>query len=702
MKMFEFRSDDLYVSVDPAAGRISSLVLKGKERLAGSAPLFRLGLRDPKGEQNVLTAYDARAFLPAADGGVYGDFEKYPGLSVSVSLRRGEIGRELEWRIAVDNVPSDILAEWVDFPLLVLPATADNDPDGTGGRILLPYNEGVLVSDAERRETTDFRHSEPGYPSLGNYWVFPNMLCSQFMAYLWDDCGLYIGAHDPNRGLKQLDFYPAGGGVALQLRLYTGTDPGEAYRPGFPVVWSVTGGQWQSAADRYRAWFETHLPPDVRKITDNTDLPDWYSDLPLVVSYPVRGIHDMDEMAPNKLYPYAEALPLLEDIAAATGSRLLVLLMHWEGTAPWAPPYVWPPFGGEDEFNAFTDALHTRGMLLGVYCSGFGYTEKSNLIESYDRSGEIAAKGLTRAMCAGPDGVVRISRICTGQRSGYDICPASELGRGILDEAYAPLFGSGLDYAQILDQNHGGGQYLCFSRAHGHPAAPGAWMTANMRAMLSGWKRRIAKRPDASRMLLGCESAAAEPFIGNLEFSDNRFELNYYFGVPVPLYAYVYHEYLRNFMGNQVSLPFPRSEDTLRDRIAYSFCAGDAPTLVLTPEGELSPAWGTRDFSNLPDKAAVLKFIANLTRFYRTEARQYLFGGRMIEPLPLECGGREIECLYWGNRVTLPDVCTSAWEASDGSRAQVVVNPGLAPASFSLAGNAYTLEPLGTMLVPIE
>ena len=122
----------------------------------------------------------------------------------------------------------------------------------------------------------------------------------------------------------------------------------------------------------------------------------------------------------------------------------------------------------------------------------------------------------------------------------------------------------------------------------------------------------------------------------------------------------------------------------------------------MTPEGELSPAWGTRDFSNLPDKAAVLKFIANLTRFYRTEARQYLFGGRMIEPLPLECGGREIECLYWGNRVTLPDVCTSAWEASDGSRAQVVVNPGLAPASFSLAGNAYTLEPLGTMLVPIE
>ena len=32
----------------------------------------------------------------------------------------------------------------------------------------------------------------------------------------------------------------------------------------------------------------------------------------------------------------------------------------------------------------------------------------------------------------------------------------------LLDEAYAPLFEeSGLDYVQILDQNHGGGQYFC-------------------------------------------------------------------------------------------------------------------------------------------------------------------------------------------------------------------------------------------------
>ena len=187
--------------------------------------------------------------------------------------------------------------------------------------------------------------------------------------------------------------------------------------------------------------------------------------------------------------------------------------------------------------------------------------------------------------------------------------------------------------------------------------------------------------------------------MGNLPFSDNRFELNYFYGTPVPLYAYIYHEYLRNFMGNQCCLPLPIAEDTLRDRIAYAFCAGDVPTLVLTPEGELSPAWSTRDFSHLPDKTAALRFIANLSRFYREEARPYLYGGRMVAPLPLECAGRELECLYWGHRVTLPAVCTSAWEAADGSRAQLVVNPGLSPATFTLGGNTHTLELLAAKLI---
>ena len=138
----------------------------------------------------------------------------------------------------------------------------------------------------------------------------------------------------------------------------------------------------------------------------------------------------MDDMRPNGFFPYINALPYIEEIAEATQARILALLMHWEGTAPWAPPYVWPPYGGEQAFNELRDALHRQGHLLGVYCSGFGWTYQSNLTD-YNRIDEWNSGAVKEAMCAGPDGQIAISNICTGQRSGYDLCPASEKAREI-------------------------------------------------------------------------------------------------------------------------------------------------------------------------------------------------------------------------------------------------------------------------------
>lgn len=51
-------------------------------------------------------------------------------------------------------------------------------------------------------------------------------------------------------------------------------------------------------------------------------------------------------------------------------------------------------------------------------------------------------------MCHSPQNKPEISKICTGQRRGYDICPASGLGRELLYEAYTPLFHGGIDSAQ--------------------------------------------------------------------------------------------------------------------------------------------------------------------------------------------------------------------------------------------------------------
>ncbi len=677
------------LSVDFSAGHITSLSISGVERVTATTPLFRVRLRDADGQTVHYTSYDAATRTETELGGVYTDFPApYGELTVTVTL--SDADGSADWRIAVAPHTRNAFAEWVDFPRVTLPDLKRENP-ATGGEVLLPYNEGVLISSHAERDVTDFRFWEPEYPSIGCYSLFPNMISSQMMAYLWQDAGLYIGLHDPRRGVKAIDFFRDGEGTTMQPRLFCGVAFGETFTTDYPVVWKATDGRWESAAEIYRAWFEVNLPPKASKVKDDTTLPDWYEDSPLIVTYPVRGRHDTDDMSPNSMFPYTNALPVLEHIRKATESRLMVILMHWEGTAPWAPPFVWPPYGEVENFHEFKSALHDKGDMLGVYCSGFGYTAKSNLTD-YNCEEAYKQEGLEAGMCVGPDGKVAISKICTAQRQGYDICPASPVGHDLLARAYAPLFESGLDYVQILDQNHGGGQYFCYAKDHGHPPTPGAWMTQSMQTMLGEWNDK------APAMLFGCESAAAEPFVGNLRFSDNRFELNYFTGRPVPLYAYLYHEYLRNFMGNQVCGDVRGEYETLTHRIAYSFAAGDCMTLVLSPDGRIQSYWGQRDLSDLPDEGKVLTLIRNLTRFYKEEAKPYLYAGRMIPALPVECDDREF-IGNWGTRpFTMPILHATAWEAPDGSRARIIVNPEAHDVVCRVSGREITVPALSGIL----
>ena len=692
--MTALQMHNMTLCVDFEKRQITSLKIGDVERLFATSPLFRLRLRDRAGKTTVLDACHANTCTLTTDGAVYTDFETLKDM-LSVTVHLQERDGCAEWRVDVAVDTPDYFVEWVDFPRVTLPALKENNPTGNGGKMLHPYNEGVLVSDMTLRDTTDFRYWDPEYPSIGCYSLFPNMLQSQMMAYLWEDMGLYLGAHDNNRGVKALDFYQCEGGVALQMRLFCGVDFGESYTMDYPIVWRAVGNRWEDAAEVYRTWFEANLPPRLPKMTDNLHLPAWYEDSPLVVSYPVRGKHDTDNMTPNALHPYTNALPLLDKIREVTGSRLLVLLMHWEGTAPWAPPYVWPPYGGAENFKIFRDALHEKNDLLGVYCSGFGYTIESKLVDDYHMQAEYDAEGLEAGMCAGPDGKVSISRICTAQRRGYDICPASPVGHDLLAKAYAPLFESGIDYAQILDQNHGGGQYFCYGRDHGHPPAPGPWMTKNMQEMLSEWNEQ------APNMLFGCESAAAEPFMGNLLLSDNRFELNYMIGDPVPVYAYIYHEYLRNFMGNQVCCNLVTTDENLCYRLAYAFSVGDCMTVVLTPDGDIMSHWGMRDFENVPSKEKVLRLIANLTAFYRECGKPYLYAGRMIPAHPVTCETRTFAMSYPDKTHTFPRIFTSAWQNDDGRCVQILVNPEDVDTSCTLDGREVVVPALGATMVDV-
>ncbi len=684
-EMKTITSNSINLTIDTKCGIISSLKIKNREVCVDKCPIFVIRLRDTDGNTYFVNSTEAECIDNYEDMIIYRYFsDTYGDIFVKVSVTGGE---NISWGIEIDGVCDCYAIEWVEFPKICLPRLIENNENG--GRILFPYNEGMIVSD----ETLLPRY-EPEFPMSGAYFIFPNMVCSQFFAYLFEDFGLYIGAHDKSRAFKGIDFYPYNDGIAMQIRIYSGANFGEGFKKDYPIIWEVCDGDWKSAAEIYRRWFEKNLPDNVVPIKENKALPKWYEDMPLIVTYPVRGIHDMDKMEPNALFPYTNALPILNKIKDKTGCKVMSLLMHWEGTAPWAPPYVWPPFGGEAMFNEFRDELHKSGDLLGVYCSGFGYTLRSTLIESYNLEEKIKNENVLEGVCHSPASKPELGRTCTPyQRYGYDICPASKRGREILDEAYTPLFKSGIDYAQILDQNHGGGQYMCFAREHNHPPMPGEWMTTNMQLLLNEWNNA------ASDMVFGCESAASEPFIGNLLMSDNRFELNYPFGDVVPVYAYLYHEYVRNFMGNQCGCPFEPSVDTLRYRLAYSFSIGDMMTLIIAPNGNLMSHWGTWDFENCPDMDKALTFIKNVMRFYNSVGKEYLYSGKMSYGKNVECEQIEIP-LYRGRKsAALPRLLSSVWEADGGKKAYIVVNPECETIKFKIENEEFSVNGLDATLV---
>ena len=120
-----------------------------------------------------------------------------------------------------------------------------------------------------------------------------------------------------------------------------------------------------------------------------------------------------------------------------------------------------------------------------------------------------------------------------------------------------------------------------------------------------------------------------------MKLSDNRFNLNYNCGRPVPVYSYIYHEYLNNFSGYSVCsmdiIDINRSPDCHLMRIAYSFVNGDLMTLVITQDGEVAWSWGERDFSVLPERTPMMKFIKTATAFRRGAGKKFLVGGKMMK-----------------------------------------------------------------------
>lgn len=623
MNVLRIKNRQSAITIDFERGVITELFGNGKDLCKGNTyPIFVVSIINSDYKNDKIPSFDFTfQGLEKTDKGyrfTYIYNQQYTAIGY---IENEEALDEFRFRMDVKN-NTDALIEWVEYPGV----SWQDDLDGTkSSKILWIFNEGALVSYPKDKM---WPYEDPCYPSWGSFGIYPNIVESQFMAYLYQDGGLYIGCHDQDDNVKQLDFYHKEERIKLQLRFYSGVNYGEDFTMNFDTIFRFFKGEWQDACDIYRNWFESVT--DIRKLENNENIPAWYEESPLVVALPIRGAHDSQTgMPPNKLYPYDNLLKEVEKIEKKAKSKLLVLLMQWEGTAPWAPPYVWPPYGGEEGFQEFSRKLHEKGHYLGLYCSGFAWTQQSNVLPEYNKEKEFEEKNLQAEMCVGPDQRLEYRTVCAAQVRGYDFCPNSSFLRQVIEREVENMFRAGVDYIQLLDQNHGGGSYFCYSKNHGHPPVPGHWQVDSV--------NEILENVHQDKKLFGCESAAAQPFIEKLRFSDNRYTLAELVGDAVPAYAYVYHSRVNNFMGNQCCCSMLYHEDDYCYRLAYSFLAGDMLTVVINEDGEVIHHWGAaRDNEKNPNQESLYELIAKCN-LWRVNAKQYLCYGDMQKPLPYAC-----------------------------------------------------------------
>ncbi len=666
------------------------LIFKGKQ----PRPLFTIRFRDAQGKPIELSALDAKEFSLSREKSestfvVLMNYKSLAGMPVHVTVRVScPDGHPLTyWNLSVEH-NTDYFIDHIDFPNVVVP----NDLVATGGdaRIFWPAMEGVLIENADIREKGWVRYKPIEFPNQGWGGYYPGPCPMQFMAYYGRGGGLYIAAHDAQSNIKGIEWHKhASGGIQLNYRLFPGGVGRGTYTMPYNMVLGVFDGDWYDAADIYRNWVESSKMPMPAKLYQNHKLPKWFKESPVVVTYPVRGTKDLGDMSPNEYYPYTNALPHIERLSKQFDSKILTLLMHWEGTAPWAPPYVWPPFGSKENFLKFVEGLHAQGNLAGVYCSGIAWTMKSNLCD-YSREEEFKRKNLKEIMTVAPEGDVRYSNICSGpsaQRWSYDMCPANRYVEDVVVGQVNKIVNSGCDYIQYFDQNLGGACYFCYSKKHGHPPAPGLWMKE---AMVKIYKRLLQEMEKSGRaVLIGCEAAAAEPFIPYLLFNDLRFNVNLWIGTPVPAYAYVYHEYVNNFMGNQNSssavVDIRKSPLNLHQRLAYSFISGDMLTVVLKNKGQIHWDWGTSWDVEKPEQESIITLIHNLNAWRKGVAMPFLCYGRMEKPYPVQ-GTYDIPMiLTQGGKHHFPSLFTSRWTSPEGRQAQIIVNYTTEKQNFSLS-----------------
>jgi len=303
---------------------------------------------------------------------------------------------------------------------------------------------------------------------------------------------------------------------------------------------------------------------------------------------------------------------------------------------------------------------------VGTYCNGTRWVI-GHKWTGYDGDEYYRAHDGESGICRLPDGTLWRESWDRAWRPSYMSCMAAPHTQDIAVDYVAHLLDLGLDWIQFLDQNCGAAAYPCYSREHGHPPAPGGWMSDALGALLARLEERAATVD--REIVFSVENAPNDHFRGHFHICDIRPDPE---GRFVPLYQYLFHEYILT----QAAFALAPNPYWMQIKTAHSFVLGDLLTAIIGPEGRLM-AWAGYPWAawDTPpgDQDGILTLLRRAIALRCGVGSDFLVFGRLLRPLPVQ----DIASVTWlneGQLHTMPAVLHAHWQAADGRTALALVN----------------------------
>ena len=668
-----------------------------------SAPtlLYRLALREQAGNELVwLTSRDATRFGWSK--------QENDGSATLTLTTGGFVGRDLSVDVKVTLAADSALSVWhmaarhagsaavYQLTCPIISGLAKVGEPAPGEALAVPVQgEGYLFKNPYPvRDRMPLRAGAgPETPDVGVGGVhgrYPGRLPMQMFAFYNDAAGLYFAAHDAGQNVKDFDMGPWpdwGDAPVLSMSHFPGEAPGADVEITYDTIVGVFHGDWYDAADLYKAWATKQWW--CRKKLWDRDIGDW-----------MRrgfGVFQMSNYHIPKLemnHPLAQIADVVNDLSREAGVPLLALVFNWEGGGGWTGPVgFFPPREGEAAFREAMSRVRQAGNRGFVYVTGGCWYLKLPYDPPFDSTAEFDAEARPHAIKA-VDGSVPIGRWYKGWESTR-LCAHTRYTRELTASVVTKCLELGCTVVQI-DNFPCGGSEACYDPSHGHPLGYGPWWSQAWGETLAEVRRRAkAEDPDCALTTEGI----SENFIPYLDMYDHRAGNMEYFGhysrgMPmggetIPLFNYVYNEYIGSYCAAMPECNRP-------EVLYWTRCFGKALVQGVAPTGghyfpepaELNPV--------------TIGFYRKVVRAAAQECWPYLMFGEMLRPPEIDVPAIAASyCKFVlddkshyvdpGQRHEVQDraVQHAAFRAADGTIGYFFVNVSEEPVSFEVELSDY-------------